>query len=65
MDMTIQTKDFVYIIEFKLDKTADEALQQIDDNHYAAPFAADSRKLFKIGVNFSLKRRCIDEWKVE
>lgn len=65
MDMTIQTKDYVYIIEFKLDKTADEALKQIDENHYAAPFAADARKLYKIGVNFSLERRCIDDWKVK
>lgn len=60
MDMTIETRDYVYIIEFKLDKTAQEALQQIDDKDYAKPFALDRRKVFKIGVNFSLKKRCID-----
>lgn len=65
IDMTVQTRDFIYIIEFKLDKTAAEALQQIDDRHYAAAFDADKRKLYKIGINFSLDHRCIDDWKVE
>jgi hypothetical protein len=64
MDMSIQTKDYIYILEFKLDGTADEALQQIEDKHYARPFAADSRQLFKIGVNFSTKQRCVTEWKL-
>jgi len=64
MDMTIQTKDYVYIMEFKLDSTADEALQQIEDKHYDRPFAADERQLFKIGVNFSTKQRCVTEWKM-
>lgn len=31
---------------------------------YAAPFAADPRKLYKVGVNFNREKRCIDEWKV-
>jgi len=57
MDMVIQTADYIYILEFKLDKSADEALQQIDDKQYAKPFEHDSRKLYKIGVNFSTKTR--------
>lgn len=65
MDMVIKTHDYIYIIEFKLDSTADIALQQINDKGYAKPFAMDKRKLFKIGVNFSTKKRCIDGWKIE
>lgn len=64
MDMVVQTKDYVYIFEFKYDQTADTALRQIDDKGYARPFAADRRKLYKIGVNFSRQKRCIDGWKV-
>lgn len=64
MDMLIQTRDYIYIIEFKYDQSAATALQQIDDKGYARPFALDDRKLFKIGVNFSRKKRCIEEWKV-
>jgi hypothetical protein len=49
-------------MEFKLEGTAEEALQQIEDKQYALPFAQDSRKLFKIGVNFSNQSRNIEKW---
>ena len=65
MDVTIQTRDYIYILELKVDKTAEEALQQIEDKQYAAPFAADPRKLFKIGVCFSSTDKGIAEWKIE
>lgn len=64
MDMVIGTHGYLYIIEFKLDGSADAALRQIDGKDYAAPFAVDGRKLYRIGVNFSLDRRCIEEWKI-
>jgi hypothetical protein len=63
MDVTIQTKDYVYILELKVDKGAEEALQQIEDKQYAAPFKSDPRKLFKIGVCFSSEERGIKDWK--
>ncbi len=65
MDILVQTKDFIYIFELKIDKSADVALQQIDEKGYAKPFANDLRHLFKIGVNFSTEKRCIDDWRVE
>lgn len=64
IDMTVQTKDYIYIFEFKYDKSADVALKQIEEKGYAKPFAMDHRKLFKIGVDFSKEKRCIDDWKV-
>ena len=64
MDMLVQTKDYIYIFELKIDQSADIALQQIDDKGYALPFASDPRKLFKIGVDFSTEKRCIDDWKI-
>ena len=57
-------EDYIYIIELKIDNTAEAALQQIEDKCYARPFAADPRKLFKIGVSFSTANRRIEEWKV-
>lgn len=48
MDMIVKTSDYIYILEFKLDKTADEALQQINDKEYAKPFEHDSRHIYKI-----------------
>ena len=64
MDMVIQTQDYIYIFEFKLDKSADEALRQIEDKQYAKPFEHDGRKIYKIGINFSTKTRRIDGWKM-
>ena len=65
IDVTIQTKDYIYIIELKLDKSAEEALQQIKDNHSALPFQTDARKLYLIGVNFSSETRTVEKWVVE
>ena len=64
MDIVVQTDKYVYIMELKMDASADEALQQIEDKGYAKPFAADPRKLFKIGVDFSSQTRRIAEWKM-
>ena len=64
IDLLLENKDYIYIIELKIDATADEALQQIEDVGYARPFVADPRKLFKIGVSFSTKTRRIEEWKI-
>ena len=64
MDIVVQTDKYVYIMELKMDASADEALQQIEEKGYAKPFAADPRKLFKIGVGFSSETRRIKEWKM-
>lgn len=64
IDLVLQTDRFIYVMEFKLDGTTDNALQQIEEKDYALPFASDPRKLFKIGVNFSTKTRNIADWKV-
>ena len=65
IDLVLKTSDYIYIMEFKLEGTAEEALQQINDKHYALPFEMDGRKLLKIGVNFSEKTRNIEKWVVE
>ena len=64
IDMIIKTHDYIYIMEFKLDGTPQEALRQIEDKGYAKPFGMDGRKICRIGVNFSLKKRCIDGWEI-
>ena len=64
IDLLLQTKDYIYIIEVKIDSTADAAMQQIEEKGYAKPFLNDSRKIFKIGVNFSTANRRIEDWKI-
>lgn len=65
VDLVVKTSDYIYVMEFKLEGTAEEALQQINEKHYAQPFEADGRRLFKIGVNFSNRTRNIERWVVE
>ena len=62
MDMTVKTKDYIYIFEFKFNKSAEEALAQIDEKGYAEPFKSDGRQIVKVGVNFSTACRNIDRW---
>ena len=65
IDATVQTKDYVYLLELKLDKSAEEVLQQIKDKGYAQPFQTDPRQVFLIGVNFSSETRNVEKWMVE
>ncbi|MBQ5642710.1 MAG: ATP-binding protein [Bacteroidaceae bacterium] len=65
IDLVLQTPDYIYVMEFKLNGTAEEALQQINDKGYALPFASDARTLYKIGINFSAETRNLDRWVVE
>ena len=64
IDILIQTPHFVYILELKINKTAQEALQQIEEKGYARPFANDNRKIFKVGINFSTETKLIDNWTI-
>ena len=61
-DCIVETPGYVYLFEFKLDGTAAEALQQIEDRGYAKAYEADTRALYKIGASFSSKTGTIEEW---
>ena len=63
-DCVVETDEHIYIFEFKRDRSADEALQQIEEAGYARPYAADSRTILKIGVSFDSKERTISGWEV-
>ena len=63
-DCIAETEKYVYLFEFKRDRTAQEALAQIEEKGYAKPYAADSRKIIKVGVNFDSKSRKLDGWEV-
>ena len=64
VDLVLQTEEAIYIMEFKLEGTAEDALRQIEEKQYALPFASDPRKLYKVGVNFSNALRGIEKWEV-
>ena len=63
MDMIVKTVSYIYILEFKIDKSADAAISQILEKGYHLPFLTDPRPTVLIGVNFSSETRGISEWK--
>ena len=65
LDCVVQTPTHIYILEFKLDKSADEALQQIKDRGYADKYAADPRPKVLLGINFSREEKTVDGWKID
>jgi hypothetical protein len=63
IDTLVETQNFVYCFEFKLNKSADVAFAQIDTNEYLLPWTGSGKKLFKVGVNFSSEAKNIADWK--
>ena len=62
-DITLETHDHVFVMELKFDKTADEALEQIEAKRYAEAFALSGKEVVKVGIAFSVKdERNITEW---
>ncbi len=62
VDMVLSTYNRVYVFEFKLDGTPEEALAQIDSQGYALRWHADGRQVYKIGIVFSSTDRNITAW---
>ena len=63
-DAVMHMPDTIYVFELKVDKSADEALAQIDDKGYMLPYHAEGKRLVKIGISFDSKQRTISEWKI-
>lgn len=65
LDCVVQTPTHIYVIEFKLDQSAETALQQIKDKGYAEKYRADPRAKVLVGINFSSELKTVEGWKVE
>ena len=64
-DMVMHTAKAIYVFELKINKTAQEALEQIDKKGYMIPYTADGRKLVKCGISFSTQTRTIEDWVIK
>jgi hypothetical protein len=62
-DIVVTTRQYIYLIEVKLDSTPEAALRQIEEKHYAAPYLTEGKQIIKLGVNFSSATRTLGEWK--
>jgi hypothetical protein len=65
LDAVVKTPERIFIFEFKLGGTAEDALQQIKDKHYAAPYLDDGREIICAGVAFGLEERNLTDWLTE
>lgn len=61
-DMVVWMPDTIYVFELKVNGTAHEALEQIDDKAYAIPYQTDTRRLVKVGVKMNAANRTIEDW---
>lgn len=64
-DAIVKTPRYIYVFEFKLRGTAEEAIRQIDDRGYLIPYTADEREVVKVGVAFDAATRNLGEWLIE
>ncbi len=65
VDMVMRTAKTLYVIELKLNGSADSAVRQIDLNDYPSRFALCGLPIVKVGINFDGEKRTIDDWKIE
>ncbi len=64
-DAVMHMPDTIYVFELKVDKSAEEALAQIDEKGYMLPYHADGKRLVKVGISFDSKQRTIADWKIK
>ena len=65
IDMVVETEKFVYIMEYKVDGTAEDAISQINSKEYSLPWTADNRHIIKIGASFSTTERRLTDYLIE
>jgi len=63
-DAVVYTKTHIYVFEFKLNGTAEEAIAQIDTQGYCVPYIADERTVVKVGVEFDQSKKNLGRWLV-
>ena len=65
VDVVMETEDILYLIELKLNKSAQAAMQQINLKQYDQRFARCGKPIVKVGVNFDAKKGNIEDWIIE
>ena len=61
-DAVMHMPDTIYVFELKVDKSAEEALAQIDEKGYMLPYRTEGKRLVKIGISFDSTQRTISDW---
>lgn len=62
VDTVVHTQDRIYVMEFKLDGSAESALEQIREKRYGSPFLDRGKEVIALGVNFGSAEKEVVEW---
>ena len=62
IDMMVAAGEWIYVIEFKLNQSADQAMKQIENKEYAVKYRKDGKRIMLIGVNFDFNAGNITDW---
>jgi hypothetical protein len=65
MDIAVEFKDKVFVVELKCNQSAEAAIRQIHDKRYHDKYAQSGRKIYLLGINFNTKERAITDWRLE
>ncbi len=65
VDIAVEFKDKVYVVELKCNQSAAEALRQIRQKRYGEKYVQSDRKIFLLGINFDTRERAIKDWRLE
>jgi len=65
IDIKVETKDKIYIIEFKCNQSAEKAISQIKEKRYYEPFLGKGKEIILLGINFSTEKRNIEDYMTE
>ncbi len=62
VDMVVHMPDTIYVVELKINGTAQDALDQINSRRYAIPYATSGKRVVKVGVSFSTETKTVEDW---
>ena len=64
IDCVVECPDYIYVMEFKLDRSGKEALAQIHTKGYYKPYLSDARPVILVGINFSSATGTIEDYEI-
>ncbi|GMO37470.1 MAG: hypothetical protein Ta2B_17170 [Termitinemataceae bacterium] len=65
VDAVLKVDSYVYVVELKVNGTAEEAIAQINDKNYALSFQEQGKRIIKLGIEFDKEKRNIGRWLLE
>ena len=65
LDLLVETADFLYLMEFKLDQPVENAIAQIKSRQYIQSYSNSAKTIYLVGIGFSKEERNVENWEVE